>query len=137
MQIKFASVMVDDQEKALKFYTEMLGFTKHADIPFGEFRWLTVISPHGVMGAELVLEPMGFPPAKAYQKALFDAGIPADGLHDHRHPERKCTARQARRSLPRRAAGHGADRDGAFRGHLRQPDQPRAAAPLTVHVGSC
>jgi predicted enzyme related to lactoylglutathione lyase len=77
MQIKFCSVMVDDQEKALKFYTEVIGFVKFSDIPMGQFRWLTVVSPEGVQGAEVVLEPMGFPPAKAYQKALFDAGIPA------------------------------------------------------------
>jgi catechol 2,3-dioxygenase-like lactoylglutathione lyase family enzyme len=77
MQIKFASVMVDDQARALKFYTDVLGFVKHADISFGAFRWLTVIAPQGVVGAELVLESMGFPPSKACQKALFDAGIPA------------------------------------------------------------
>jgi len=77
MQIKFASVLVDDQARALKFYTDVLGFVKHADIPFGEYRWLTVIAPQGVVGAELVLEPMGFSPAKDYQKALYDAGIPA------------------------------------------------------------
>jgi predicted enzyme related to lactoylglutathione lyase len=76
MQIKFSSVMVDDQEKALKFYTEVLGFTKMADIPMGEYRWLTVISPEGSKEIELVLEPMGFPPARTYQKALFEAGIP-------------------------------------------------------------
>ena len=77
MQIKFSSVMVDSQSKALTFYTEVLGFRKQSDIPMGEYRWLTVVSPDGVNGAELVLEPMGFPPAKGYQKALFDAGIPA------------------------------------------------------------
>jgi catechol 2,3-dioxygenase-like lactoylglutathione lyase family enzyme len=77
MQIRFASVLVDDQAKALKFYTSVLGFVKHADLPFGEHRWLTVIAPQGVVGAELVLEPMGFSPAKDYQKALYDAGIPA------------------------------------------------------------
>lgn len=77
MQIKFTSVLVDDQEKALQFYTTRLGFTPMADIPFGSARWLTVTSPDGVPGAELVLEPMEFPPARAYQKALFDAGIPA------------------------------------------------------------
>jgi catechol 2,3-dioxygenase-like lactoylglutathione lyase family enzyme len=77
MQIKLASVMVDDQDKALHFYTTILGFVKQADIPMGPFRWLTVSSPEGVEGAELVLEPMGFPPARVYQKALFDAGIPA------------------------------------------------------------
>jgi catechol 2,3-dioxygenase-like lactoylglutathione lyase family enzyme len=77
MQIKLASVMVDDQDKALAFYTTILGFVKQADIPMGPFRWLTVSSPEGVHGAELVLEPMGFPPVRVYQKALFDARIPA------------------------------------------------------------
>ena len=77
MQIKLASVMVDDQDKALRFYTSVLGFVKQADIPMGPFRWLTVTSPEGVAGAELVLEPMGFPPARIFQQALFDAGIPA------------------------------------------------------------
>jgi catechol 2,3-dioxygenase-like lactoylglutathione lyase family enzyme len=76
MQIKFTSVMVDDQEKALKFYTEVLGFAVMADIPMGEHRWLTVVSPEGPAGVELVLEPMGFPPARTYQRALFEAGIP-------------------------------------------------------------
>ena len=77
MQIKLASITVDDQEKALHFYTARLGFTKKEDIPMGPFRWLTVTSPDGVPGVELVLEPLGFPPAAVYQKALFDAGIPA------------------------------------------------------------
>jgi catechol 2,3-dioxygenase-like lactoylglutathione lyase family enzyme len=77
MQIKLASVMVDDQDKALHFYTNVLGFVKKEDIPMGPFRWLTVTSPEGAEGAELVLEPMGFPPAQTFQKALFEAGIPA------------------------------------------------------------
>ena len=77
MQIKLTSVMVDDQEKALRFYTAILGFVKKTDIPMGHFRWLTVSSPEGVEGVELVLEPMGFPPAQTYQEALFAAGIPA------------------------------------------------------------
>lgn len=76
MQIKFTSVMVQDQEHALDFYTRVLGFAKMADIPIGEYRWLTVTSPDGVTGVELVLEPIGFEPARVYQKALFDAGIP-------------------------------------------------------------
>ena len=80
MQIKFASIMVADQEAALNFYTSVLGFKKMADIPMGEFRWLTVVSPDGIEGVELVLEPMGFPPSRAYQKALFDADIPAAAL---------------------------------------------------------
>lgn len=77
MQIKLTSILVSDQEQALRFYTETLGFAKMADIPMGPFRWLTVTSPDGVEGVELVLEPLGFPPAQVYQKALFDAGIPA------------------------------------------------------------
>ena len=77
MQIKLASIMVIDQEKALQFYTNVLGFVKQNDIPMGPFRWLTVSSQDGVQGVELVLEPMGFPPAQVFQKALFEAGIPA------------------------------------------------------------
>lgn len=81
MQIKFASVTVSDQDKALAFYTEVLGFEKCSDIAMGGvYRWLTVTSPEGVPGAELVLEPAAFPPALVYQKALFDAGIPATAL---------------------------------------------------------
>jgi catechol 2,3-dioxygenase-like lactoylglutathione lyase family enzyme len=80
MQLKFTSVMVQDQDKALRFYTETLGFEKMADIPMGPFRWLTVTSPDGIAGVELVLEPMNFLPAQIYQKALFEAGIPAIAL---------------------------------------------------------
>ena len=76
MKIKLASVMVDNQDKALKFYTEVLGFVKKTDIPMGETKWLTVVSPEGPGDIELLLEPMGFPPARTYQKALFEAGIP-------------------------------------------------------------
>ena len=77
MKIKLNSVMVDDQDKALKFYTEVLGFVVSKDIPIGEDKWLTVVSPEGPADIELLLEPMGFPPARTYQKALFEAGIPA------------------------------------------------------------
>jgi predicted enzyme related to lactoylglutathione lyase len=83
VQIKFVSVMVEDQDRALEFYTSVLDFQKMADIPMGEYRWLTVTSPDGVEGVELVLEPLGFPPARAYQKALFEAGIPATALITH------------------------------------------------------
>jgi catechol 2,3-dioxygenase-like lactoylglutathione lyase family enzyme len=76
LTLKFMSVYVDDQEKALAFYTKVLGFVGMADIPMGDYRWLTVVSPDGLEGVELVLEPLGFPPAKAFQKALYDAGIP-------------------------------------------------------------
>jgi catechol 2,3-dioxygenase-like lactoylglutathione lyase family enzyme len=76
MWISLSSMLVDDQEKALKFYTDALGFVLKTDVPVGQFRWLTVTSPEGPEGIELVLEPMAFAPARTYQKALFDAGIP-------------------------------------------------------------
>jgi catechol 2,3-dioxygenase-like lactoylglutathione lyase family enzyme len=72
--------MVQDQDQALRFYTETLGFEKMADIPMGSFRWLTVTSPDGIAGVELVLEPINFPPALIYQKALYEAGMPAVAL---------------------------------------------------------
>ena len=76
MQIKLNSVFVDDQEKALRFYTDVLGFVKRHDIPMGPFRWLTVVSPEAPDGAELLLEPNENPAAQVYQKALFEQGIP-------------------------------------------------------------
>jgi catechol 2,3-dioxygenase-like lactoylglutathione lyase family enzyme len=69
--------MVDDQEKALKFYTETLGFVLKTDVPMGDDRWLTVTAPEGAAGVELLLEPIGFEPARTFQKALREAGIPA------------------------------------------------------------
>lgn len=77
MQITLVSLLVENQEQALHFYTSVLGFTKVHDIPMGTFRWLTVTAPEGIAGVELVLEPMNFPPARVYQKALFEAGVPA------------------------------------------------------------
>ena len=76
MKIKVTSVMVNNQEKALHFYTEILGFVKKTEIPMGEHKWLTVVSKEEQDGVELLLEPMGFEPARVYQKALFKAGIP-------------------------------------------------------------
>jgi predicted enzyme related to lactoylglutathione lyase len=77
MQIHLAAVTVDDQEKALQFYTNVLGFEKDKDIPMGPYRWLTVRAPEGLPGVELVLEPIGFPPAAVYQKARYEAGVPS------------------------------------------------------------
>ncbi|GAA0348215.1 VOC family protein [Actinoallomurus spadix] len=76
MRINLASVLVDDQEKALRFYTEVLGFVKKNDIPLGEHRWLTVVSPQDPDGTELVLEPDGHPAAKPFKEALVADGIP-------------------------------------------------------------
>ena len=81
MKIKLTSVMVDNQDKALKFYTEVLGFIKKTEIPLGEHKWLTVVSKEEQEGVELLLEPMGFAPAKVYQQALFEAGIPLTAFH--------------------------------------------------------
>jgi RNA polymerase sigma factor (sigma-70 family) len=80
MKIKLTSVMVKNQDKALKFYTETLGFAKKRDMPAGEGRWLTVVSAQEPDGPELLLEPMGFPPAKVFQEALHKAGIPLTGF---------------------------------------------------------
>ena len=77
MKIKLNSVFVDDQEKALTFYTEVLGFTKKQDIPMGEASFLTVVSRQEPDGTELLLEPNGNPAAKAYQAAIFEQGIAA------------------------------------------------------------
>ena len=77
MKIKHTSVFVNDQEKALKFYTETLGFIKKADIKANNYRWLTVVSPEDQNGVELVLEPNENPAAKAFQEALFKQGIAA------------------------------------------------------------
>jgi predicted enzyme related to lactoylglutathione lyase len=77
MRIVFTSILVNDQEQALKFYTEVLGFVKKRDIPIGESRWITVASPEGPQGIELVFEPIGFLPGKTYQDSLYEAGTPA------------------------------------------------------------
>jgi predicted enzyme related to lactoylglutathione lyase len=77
MKIKLTSVYVDDQEKALRFYTEVLGFTKKADFSNGPFRWLTVASPEDPNGTELQLALNDNPAAKTYQQALFEQGQPA------------------------------------------------------------
>jgi predicted enzyme related to lactoylglutathione lyase len=77
MKIKLASVYVDDQEKALRFYTEVLGLTKKADFSNGPYRWLTVASPEEPDGTELQLALNDDPAAKAYQQAIFQRGQPA------------------------------------------------------------
>lgn len=77
MKIIVTSIFVQDQDKALEFYTETLGFVKKHDVPAGEFRWITLVSPDDQDGIELVLEPNDNPAAKEYQKKLFEQGIPA------------------------------------------------------------
>lgn len=76
MKICITSVPVQDQDKALAFYTDVLGFIKKTEVPLGEHKWLTVVSPQEQSGVELLLEPMAFEPAKHYQTSLKEAGIP-------------------------------------------------------------
>lgn len=76
MRINVTSVFVDDQQRALRFYTEVLGFQKKTDVPVGEFAWLTVVSPEEPDGVELLLEPDNHPAVKPFRDALFEDGIP-------------------------------------------------------------
>jgi predicted enzyme related to lactoylglutathione lyase len=76
MKIKLTSVFVDDQDQALKFYTEVLGFVKKRDFPLGEYKWLTVVSPEEQDGTELLLEPGDNPATRVFKKAIFEQGIP-------------------------------------------------------------
>lgn len=77
MRIIVTSIFVQDQEKALKFYTETLGFVKKHDVPAGEYRWITLVSPDEQNGTELLLEPNNNQAAKEYQEKIYDQGIPA------------------------------------------------------------
>jgi glyoxylase I family protein len=76
MRIKLTSIMVNDQDRALRFYTEVLGFKQKHDIPVGEYRWITVTSPEEPDDLELALEPNANPAGKAFQEAMFAQGIP-------------------------------------------------------------
>jgi len=77
MRFKISSVLVDNQDKALAFYTEVLGFVKKTEVPLGDHRWLTVVAPDEQDGHELVLEPDAHPAARQFKAALMDDGIPA------------------------------------------------------------
>ncbi len=76
MRVNLSSVYVDDQDKALRFYTEVLGFQKKVDVPVGEYRWLTVVSTEDPDGVELLLEPDAHPAAKPFKEALVADGVP-------------------------------------------------------------
>ena len=77
MKITHTNIFVNDQDRALKFYTEVLGFLKKEDVPIGEFKWLTVVPDTNPNGIELLLEPNSNPIAKTYQQGLFNQNIPA------------------------------------------------------------
>ncbi|TMQ14228.1 MAG: VOC family protein [Deltaproteobacteria bacterium] len=102
MKIKLTSVYVDDQEKALRFYTEVLGFVKKADFSNGPFRWLTVTSPEEPEGTELQLALNDNPAAKAYQQARFQQGQPAAMFHsdDVQADHERMKARGAEFTMP-------------------------------------
>lgn len=87
MRIIVTSIFVQDQDKALEFYSETLGFVKKHDVPAGEFRWITLVSPEEQEGTELLLEPNNHPAANEYQKKLFEEGIPVTmfGVEDVRN----------------------------------------------------
>lgn len=82
MRIEITRIFVNDQEKALKFYTEALGFIKKRDITAGGYRWLTVVSPEDKEGTQLVLTPNSNPAYKAYQEAIFKQGVPAQNFFE-------------------------------------------------------
>lgn len=91
MKVIVTSIFVEDQDKALKFYSETLGFIKKHDVPVGEYRWIALVSPEDQEGAEILLEPNNHPAAKEYQKRIFADGIPATmfGVEDiHKEYER-------------------------------------------------
>jgi predicted enzyme related to lactoylglutathione lyase len=102
MKIKLTSVYVDDQDKALRFYTEVLGFARKADFSQGPFRWLTVVSPEEPGGAELQLARNDDPAARAYQQARFNQGQPAAMFHtaDARGDYERILARGATFTMP-------------------------------------
>jgi predicted enzyme related to lactoylglutathione lyase len=102
VKIKLTSVYVDDQDKALRFYTDVLGFTKKADFSNGQFRWLTVASPEEPEGTELQLALNDNPAAKTYQQSLFQQGQPAVMLfsNDVKDDHARIKARGAEFTLP-------------------------------------
>ena len=102
MKIKLTSVYVDDQEKALRFYTKVLGFTKKADISRVPYRWLTVVSPEEPDGTELQLALNDNPAAKTYQQAIFQQGQPAAMFNtdDVKADHERIKARGAKFNMP-------------------------------------
>jgi len=107
MRIRLTSVMVDDQQKALDFYTKVLGFLPKHDIPVGEYRWITVMSPEGPPEVELALEPNANPAGKAFQEAMFTQGIPvaAFEVDDIRGEAARLTAQGVAFTRPPTPAG--------------------------------
>jgi catechol 2,3-dioxygenase-like lactoylglutathione lyase family enzyme len=98
MRINVTSVLVDDQQKALRFYTEVLGFQKKTEVPVGDFAWLTVVSPEEPDGVELLLEPANHPAVKPFRDALVGDGIPwtSFAVDDVRAEHERLSAKEVR-----------------------------------------
>ena len=107
IKICLTSVPVEDQDKALNFYTNILGFIKKSEVPLGEHKWLTVVSPQEQSGVELLLEPMAFEPARQYQSSLKEAGIPwtSFAVDDINKEYERLTKLGVQFSIPPREAG--------------------------------
>ena len=118
-------MLVDDQDKALRFYTEVLGFVKKTEIPLGEHRWLTVVSPEDPDGTELVLEPDSHPAAKPFKEALVTDGIPFTSFAVDESRAEFERLRSARRAVYAGASRHGSGDHSRARRHLRQPHPDR------------
>ena len=125
MKINLASVLVDDQDKALRFYTEVLGFTKKTEVPLGAHRWLTVVSAEDPDGVELVLEPDAHPAAKPFKNALVEDGIPftSFAVEDVQHEYDRLSALGVQFTQAPLSMRPGHDR--RPRRHLRQPHPDR------------
>jgi len=107
IRIVVTSILVDDQQKALKFYTEKLGFQKKVEVPLGEHSWLTVVSAEDPDGVELLLEPDAHPAAGQFKKALVEDGIPITsfGVEDVRAEYTRLVASGVRFTQPPVAMG--------------------------------
>ena len=108
MRIVVTSVLVDDQEQALRFYTDILGFQKKTDIPLGRDRWLTVVSPEQPDGVELLLEPSSHPAVAPFKKALVADGIPftSFAVDDVQAEYERLEAQGVRFTQPPTTVGH-------------------------------
>jgi catechol 2,3-dioxygenase-like lactoylglutathione lyase family enzyme len=137
MRIYLTSVLIDDQDKALRFYTDVLGFTKKTDIDLGEARWLTVVSPQAPEGPELLLEPDSHPAARPFKAALVADGIPAtsfavEDVHAEFQRLRGLGVR-----FTQEAGRHGRRDDGGVRRQLRQPDPDRQGIAAPAAPAGC
>src|SRR4029453_2981368 len=137
MQIKLTSVYVDDQEKALRFYTDVLGFVKKADVSQGSYRWLTVVSSEDPDGTELQLALNGDPAAKPYQREMFQKSTPHAHVFHRRRERRLRTDESARRRVHHAANRRDRLQNRHAERYLRQshPGYPAAAPVKRSHSG--